>query len=82
LLALSRELFAAMGRGEPINKGEYMCDSTLMAIMGRMSAYTGKAITWAEALASQEVLAPAKYEWGLVDSALLQIARPGVTKFV
>ena len=29
----------------PINNGDYMCKATLMAIMGRMSAYTGKTIT-------------------------------------
>ena len=30
-----------------------MCRSTMMAIMGRMSAYTGKQITWEQALASE-----------------------------
>jgi predicted dehydrogenase len=76
------ELFAAIRKGEPINNGEYMCHSTLMAIMGRMSAYTGQAITWEQAMGSQEVLAPKEYRMGPVDPALMAIARPGVTKFV
>ena len=33
--------------GKPINNGDYMCKSTLMAIMGRMASYTGQEITWA-----------------------------------
>jgi predicted dehydrogenase len=40
------ELFASIRRGEPINNGEYMAKSSLMAIMGRMATYTGKEITW------------------------------------
>jgi len=75
-------LFAAIRKGEPINNGEYMCKSTLMAIMGRMSAYTGRAITWQEALASKEVLAPKAYAFGEVDPALNRIAKPGVTPFL
>ena len=30
-----------------------MAESTLTAIMGRMSAYTGKAVTWEQALNSK-----------------------------
>ena len=36
------ELFASIRSGKPINNGEYMANSTLLAIMGRMAAYTGK----------------------------------------
>ncbi|MEY3120037.1 MAG: Inositol 2-dehydrogenase, partial [Bacteroidota bacterium] len=36
------ELFASIRAGKPINDGEWMCQSTLMAIMGRMATYTGK----------------------------------------
>src|SRR5262249_21622253 len=35
------ELFASIRNGKPINNGEYMAKSTLLAIMGRMAAYTG-----------------------------------------
>jgi hypothetical protein len=50
------ELFAAIRSGKPINNGEYMSYSTLLAIMGRMAAYTGQEITWKMALESKEDL--------------------------
>jgi len=74
------ELFASIRSGTPINNGDYMSKSTLMAIMGRMSAYTGKTITWEQALNSKEALGPGKYEWGRL--ATPQVAVPGVTQFV
>jgi myo-inositol 2-dehydrogenase/D-chiro-inositol 1-dehydrogenase len=40
------ELFASIRTGKPINNGNYMAKSTLMAIMGRMATYTGQVITW------------------------------------
>ena len=35
------EMFAAIRAGKPINNGEHAASSTLLAIMGRMAAYTG-----------------------------------------
>ena len=52
------ELFAAIRTGKPINNGDYMAYSTLLAIMGRMAAYTGQEVTWDMALNSQENLSP------------------------
>ena len=52
------ELFASIRTGKPINNGEYMAKSTLLAIMGRMAAYTGQQITWEMALNSKEDLSP------------------------
>jgi predicted dehydrogenase len=49
------ELFASIRSGKPINDGEWMAHSTLMSIMGRMAAYTGREVTWEQALNSQEV---------------------------
>ena len=40
--------------------GEQLAHSSMLAIMGRMSAYTGKTITWEEAIASNET-------WSAVD---------------
>ncbi|MEZ6013520.1 MAG: Gfo/Idh/MocA family oxidoreductase [Planctomycetota bacterium] len=74
------ELFQALREGRQIHNGDYMCQSTLMALMTRMSAYTGQEISWTQALESQEDLSPAAYEWG--DIAVGPIAQPGVTKFV
>jgi predicted dehydrogenase len=74
------ELFASIRNGKPINHGEYMAKSTLMAIMGRMATYTGQAITWDQAFNSKEDLTPPKYEWGALDTP--RVAIPGVTKFI
>jgi predicted dehydrogenase len=74
------ELFASIRKGEPINNGDYMTKSTLMAIMGRMATYTGQVIKWEEALNSKEDLTPAKYAFGEMPTPA--VAMPGVTKFV
>lgn len=50
------ELFASIRAKKPINNGAYMSYSTLLAIMGRMAAYTGQEITWKMALDSKEDL--------------------------
>jgi hypothetical protein len=57
-----------------------MTKSTLMAIMGRMSAYSGKTITWEQALNSKENLTPASYDWTKLPEPM--VAVPGVTQFV
>ena len=72
------ELFASIRKGEPINNGDYMANSSMIAIMGRMANYTGETITWEQAMASQERLGPATYEWGDVPEP--EVAIPGVTK--
>jgi myo-inositol 2-dehydrogenase/D-chiro-inositol 1-dehydrogenase len=75
------ELFAGIRRGEPINNGEYMAKSTLMAILGRMATYTGQKVTWDQALHSQENLAPDRYAWDATPP-VSEVARPGFTKLV
>lgn len=74
------DLFASIRSGNPINNGNYMAKSTLMGIMGRMAAYTGKTITWDQALSSKEDLKPPAYEWGPISTP--PIAMPGLTPFV
>jgi predicted dehydrogenase len=73
--------FASIRAGEPINNGDYMAKSTLMAIMARESAYTGEAITWEQALSSKQNLSPKKYEWNAAPPPA-PLAVPGVTPFV
>jgi predicted dehydrogenase len=73
------ELFAAIRAGRPLNNGDWMARSSLMAIMGRMATYTGKAITWDMAMNSKEDLSPEKYEFGAMP--MPAVAKPGVTKF-
>ena len=70
------ELFKSIRDEKPINNGDYMSRSTLMAIMGRMSAYTGKTVTWDQALNSPERLGPTTYEWGPVPTP--PVAMPGL----
>jgi predicted dehydrogenase len=75
------EMFAAIRAGKTINNGDYMAKSTLLAIMGRMAAYTGKEITWDMAFNSKEDLTPPAYDWQ-VKLADPPVAIPGVTKFI
>ena len=74
------ELFASIRAGKPINNGEYMAKSTLLAIMGRMATYTGQEITWDMAWNSKEDLTPPRYEWGELETP--EVAVPGVTRYV
>lgn len=74
------EMFAAIRAGRPIDNGEYMCNSTMMALMGRMAAYTGEAVSWEQAWASKEVLMPARVTMDMPAPAV-EVAVPGITKF-
>jgi predicted dehydrogenase len=74
-------LFASIRAGTPINNGDYMAKSTLMAIMARESAYTGQSITWEQALNSKQKLAPKQYTWNAATPPA-PVAVPGVTPFV
>lgn len=73
------ELFAGIRSGKLINDGESAAYSTLMAIMAREAAYTGRKITWKEALNAKQNLAPKEYAWGPAASA--PVPMPGVYKF-
>ena len=75
------ELFASIRNRKPINDGEWMAHSTLLAIMGRMAAYTGQQITWEDAMNSKESLVPEKITWDTPIS-VPPVAMPGLTKFV
>jgi len=76
-----QELFTSIRKGEPINNGVRMARSTLLAIMGRMAAYTGKEITWEDALNSKENLQPEKIAWD-ASIPVPPVAIPGTTPFV
>ena len=75
------ELFASIRKGTPLNDGERMARSTLAGLMGRMAAYTGEEITWAQMLASKENLFPSHLDWNM-SLAIAPMAVPGVSKFV
>lgn len=77
------ELFAAIRTGMPINDGEFMTTSTMLGIMGRMAAYTGRKITWEDAMNSTEVLGRELNSWDdLPDADSLIVAMPGITPFI
>ncbi len=74
-------LFASIRKGQPVNDGKRMATSTLLAIMGRMAAYTGQQITWDMALNSQERIFPEKLDWN-GSLAVPPMPMPGKTKFL
>jgi myo-inositol 2-dehydrogenase/D-chiro-inositol 1-dehydrogenase len=74
-----QELFASIRSANPINNGQYMAQSTMMGIMGRMVCYTGQTLTWEQCLNSKEQLGPEKYELGAMP--VPPIAKPGLTQF-
>jgi hypothetical protein len=74
------ELFSSIRQGKPLNNGEYMAKSTLLAIMGRMAAYTGQLVTWEMAVNSKEDMTK-EYDWS-VKLPDPPVAVPGVTKFL
>ncbi len=75
-----RDLAAAIAGGNRINEARNVAEATLTAIMGRMSAYTGKEVTWEQALNSTEDLSPASYEFGPLP--VPPVAMPGRTPLV
>jgi myo-inositol 2-dehydrogenase / D-chiro-inositol 1-dehydrogenase len=74
------DLIAAIRKGDPYNELKVVAESTLTAIMGRTSAYTGKAIAWDELLASTETLVPPSLQWGPMP--MPAVAMPGQTTSV
>jgi myo-inositol 2-dehydrogenase / D-chiro-inositol 1-dehydrogenase len=52
------DFIASIRKGEPISELKMVAESTLTAIMGREAGYTGKVVTWDQALNSEEVLMP------------------------
>lgn len=59
-------LITAIRRGESVNDAETQANSTLITIMGRMSAYTGKDVTWEEVMNSDLYLGPKVHAFGPV----------------
>jgi hypothetical protein len=74
------DLFESIRNGSAMNQGVDMAHSTLAAIMTRMSAYTGKVVTWDQALNSQLELTPAQWVGGPGVDASVPV--PGKTKLI
>jgi predicted dehydrogenase len=72
------DLIASIREGRPLNEGRQVAESTLSAIIGRMSAYTGRALSWEWAASTSQLdLSPSKYEFG--PNPADPVAIPGVT---
>jgi predicted dehydrogenase len=72
---------AAIRAGKPLNEGRQVAESTMCAILGRMSAYTGRAVSWDWGMNSSQLdLSPAKYEFGPLP--VEPVAVPGTTPLV
>src|SRR5262249_49646263 len=75
------DLIASIRAGKPLNELKTVAECTLTAIMGRMSAYTGKAVKWEQALNSKEELMPLSLRWDM-SLAVPSVAQPGKTPLV
>jgi hypothetical protein len=75
------DLIQSIRSNEPINEGRQVAESTMNAIMGRMSAYTGRALSWNWAMRGSKLdLRPDKYDW--VDLPVRPVAVAGRTELV
>ncbi|HEV7867673.1 MAG TPA: Gfo/Idh/MocA family oxidoreductase [Chthoniobacteraceae bacterium] len=76
------EFFASIRQGQPLNFADKLAHSTMVAILGRMAAYTGQMISWEDALASQESLAPKEPLTWDMKLEVPPVAMPGRTKLI
>lgn len=81
-------LFKSIREGGAINNLEYGAKSTMTAIMGRYATYSGKVITWEDALNSTVQLMPAVVNWDdnppvmPDENGFYPVAMPGKTKVI
>jgi myo-inositol 2-dehydrogenase / D-chiro-inositol 1-dehydrogenase len=74
------DLLESITSHKPVNELKQVAESTLTAIMGRMSAYTGKAVSWEQALNSQLDTFPKTLAWGPMEEP--PVPKPGVTELI
>jgi len=75
------DLIASIKSGKPLNEGKQVAESTLTAIMGRISAYTGRSVSWDWVInASKLDLTPPHMEWAPLPP--LEVAVPGKSQLV
>ncbi len=72
------DLIESIRSGKALNELKNVAESTMTAIMGRMSAYSGKPLDWETALKADDDLMPEKLSW---DMSLPnpEVAIPGKT---
>lgn len=74
------DLIESIISGNPLNEAQRIAESTLTAIMGRMSTYTGQEVSWEQAINSKLDLRPPAYEFG--DLPFPEVAVPGKTPLI
>lgn len=74
------DLINSIRSGKPLNEAQRIAETTLTAIMGRMSAYTGKLVTWDQALNSKLSLLPTTFAIGPIE--VPPVAIPGKEQLV
>lgn len=75
------DLIASILSGKPYNEAEHGALSTMTAIYGRMCTYSGKMLTWEQAINSAISLAPKQYAWDAAPPTPA-VAVPGHTQVV
>ncbi len=76
------EFVASLRAGKPLNFADKIAHSTMLAILGRMSAYTGQTITWEDACNSKEDLRPPMPLDFAAKYPTPPVPIPGRTKFI
>jgi hypothetical protein len=80
------DLLAAIVAGKPYNEADWATESTMTAILGRMATYSGKVVTWDNAINSELDLSPERLAWDAEPrvqpnaDGCYACAVPGVTK--
>ena len=72
------DLINAIRTGNPINEARQIAESTLTAVLGRESAYTGQHLSWTELMDSNQDLVPRQFAFGSMP--LPPVPVPGKTK--
>jgi predicted dehydrogenase len=75
------DLIASIRGGPHFNEAKQVAESTLAAVMARMSAYTGREIQWSWAIKTSKLdLVPKDLQFG--PKPVDPVAKPGVTQLV
>ena len=78
-----QEFLQSIADGKPRMDGEWLANSSMMGVMGRMAGYTGQEILWEDAIKSQEKLVPDESALGWDKAPTVPpLAIPGQTKFI
>ena len=75
------DLIASIRQGKAVNEGVQVAESTMAAIAGRMSAYTGRAMKWSWVMNQSKLdLSPPRYAFG--DLPVRPVPVPGQRKLI